>query len=108
MFTRLRVDTPAEELTLVFSTNPARFHATTSVRFSVIAPPASTPRRRLGLVLRGDFSGIANDSPAVLQASIRNGLGLALDVDISRIGDVTYEVTVSSHNKLARPAKSLH
>lgn len=90
-FTRLRVDRPGEELSLVFHTNPARFRATTSVRFSVIAPPASTPRTRLGFVLRGELDA---DSSLVL-SSIRTGLGLALDVDVSRIEDITYEVSLT-------------
>ena len=91
-FTRLRVDRPEEELTLVFHSNPPRFRATTSVRFSVTAPPENTPRTRLGFVLRGDSAALATDSSTVL-SSIRTGLGLALDVDVSRIKDITYEVS---------------
>lgn len=90
-FTRLRVDRPGEELSLLFRTNPSRFQATTSVRFSVTTPPASTPRTRLGFVLRGDLGSVASDESVIL-SSIRTALGLVLDVDVSRIGDVTYEV----------------
>ncbi len=90
-FTRLRVDRPAEELTLLFRTNPSRFEATTSVRFTVVAPSPDTPRVRLGFVLHGDLEGIDRNSNAVLN-SIRTGLGSQLDIDISRIDTVTYKV----------------
>ena len=96
-FTRLRVDRPGEELTLTFHTNPVRFQATTSVRFSVVAPPPNTPRVRLGIVLHGDLEGIPTDSTAV-HDSIRSALGSQLDIDISRIDNVTYKVLCSGYN----------
>lgn len=101
-FTRLRVDRPEEELTLVFHTNPPRFRATTSVRFSVIAPPENTPRKRLGFILHGDLTALAVDSSIVL-SSIRTGLGQALDVDISRIKDITYEVSPGGPQTVTDP-----
>lgn len=94
-FTRLRVDRPGQELSLVFRTNPTRFEAATTVRFQVVAPPASTPRRRLGFVLCGDLEALAGDSTtAAVQSVIRAGLGSALDVDVSRIEDVIYTVRI--------------
>ena len=95
-FTRLRVDRPAQELSLMFRTNPTRFEAATTVRFRVVAPPADTLRKRLGFVLRGNLEALAGDSTtAAVQSAIRMGLGLALDVDVSRIEDVTYTVRMA-------------
>ena len=90
-FTRLRVDRPAEELALLFRTNPTRFEAATSIRFTVVAPPLDTPKVRLGFVLHGDLESLPRNSMAVLN-SIRIGLGSQLDIDISRIKAITYKV----------------
>lgn len=90
-FTRLRVDRPGKELILNFHTNPTRFQATTGVRFRVVVPPANTSKTRLRFVLHGTVP----SNSFTVQNSIRTGLGLALDVDVSRIQDVIYEVSLS-------------
>lgn len=82
-FTRLRVDRPGKELILNFHTNPTRFQATTGVRFRVVVPPANTSKTRLRFVLHGTVP----SNSFTVQNSIRTGLGLALDVDVSRIQD---------------------
>ena len=92
-FTRLRVDRPGEKLALLFRTNPSRFNASTSVRFTVVAPPPDTNRVRLGFVLHGVLEGVDSDSTAV-RNSIRSGLASQLDVDISRIDNVIYQVSI--------------
>ncbi len=90
-FTRLRVDRPAERLTLVFHTLPARFQAQTSISFRVVAPPSDTPREKLGFVLQGDIDNLP-PYHSVVVSDIREGLATALDVDLSRIQDITYQV----------------
>jgi len=89
-FTRLRVNRPSEKLTLTFRTVPDRFRAETSVLFRVVAPPSGTEREKVGFVLRGDVSNLPSESD-VLDA-IRRELGRSLDVDVSRILELSYEV----------------
>ena len=83
-FTRLRVDRPAEDLTLQFHTIPSRFEVTTSVRFSVVSPPDSTPREMVGFILEGNLGALPGSKDEILNA-IRLGLSEILDIDISRI-----------------------
>ena len=95
-FTRLRVDRPGQELSLMFRTDPTHFEAATMARFQVVAPPADTLRRRLEFVLQGNLEALAGDSTtAAVQSAIRMGLGSELDVDVSRIEDVTYTVRMT-------------
>ena len=101
-FTRLRVDRPGSNLTLQFSTNPTRFQTVTSIKFTVVAPPTNTPHKRLRFSVLGSVSG---DLQAV-QSSIRTGLASALDVDISRITDVTYAVSKYTRRMLVIVAAS--
>ena len=91
-FTRLRVNRPSENLVLTFRTIPDRFRAETSVLFSVVAPPSDTKREKVGFVLRGDVGSLPSASE-VLNA-IRQELGRRLDVDVSRIFDLSYEVLI--------------
>ena len=93
-FTRLRIDRPAQNLTLHFCTNPTRFQVATSVSFTVIAPPASTPSKRLKFSVHGDVDNVPTDIETV-ENSIRTQLASSLDVDVSRIRDITYIVSVS-------------
>lgn len=83
-FTRLRVDRPAEDLTLKFHTIPSRFEVTTSVQFSVVSPPDSTPREMVGFILEGNLGALPDSKDEILNA-IRLGLSEILDIDISRI-----------------------
>ena len=89
----MRVDRPAEKLTLVFRTNPTRFQTQTAVEFTVIAPPSNTAREiGIMVVLEGGVGLLPDDQEDLVEA-IRLGLSAQLDVDISRIDEVT--VTVS-------------
>lgn len=90
-FTRLRVDRPSEDLTLEFHTIPSRFHASTSVSFRVVSPYDNTTRENIGFTLEGDPSSLPTDSED-LKMVVSEGLGLGLDIDISRIENLTVEV----------------
>ena len=92
-FTRLRVDRPGDELTLEFRTIPSRFHATTSVSFQVVTPYDNTTKEKIGFMLAGDSSSLPSD-PDELRMAVGEGLSLELDVDISRIENLTVEVRV--------------
>ena len=87
-FTRLRVDRPGQDLTLQFNTVPSRFQVTTSLLFQVIEPFDNTTRDKIGFTLEGDTSAVPSD----LTMAVLEGLGLALDVDISRIESLSVEV----------------
>ena len=91
MFTRLRVDKPGEDLTLMFTTTPERFEATTVVRFTVVAPPQNTPNEEVSFLLEGDVGRLPDDQQ-VLVESVRVGISSQLDVDISRVQDVRITV----------------
>ena len=92
VFTRLRVDRPAGSLALHFTTEPARFEATTSVLFTVVAPPADTAREEAVFVLQGDFSRLPLDQSVVREAVI-SAVSSELDVDLSRIADLKFAVS---------------
>ena len=94
-FTRLRVDRPAEELTLLFKTIPSRFEVGTSVLFSVVSPPDNTTKRRVRFLLEGNPETLSSDKQAILDA-ISFELSIRLDVDISRIGDLVFTVSNST------------
>ena len=90
-FTRLRVDRPAQDLTLQFHTIPSRFEVTTSVRFSVVSPPDSTSREVVRFILEGNLRALPNSKDEVLNA-IKFGLSEELDIDISRIENLDFTV----------------
>ncbi len=97
-FTRLRVSHPAEQLTLVFQTDPARFEVRTSVKFNVVAPPSRTPRQTVQFVLAGDVSALSLEDDAERAAvveSIRQSLSEYLDIDGSRVKDIVLTVSVA-------------
>ena len=91
-FTRLRVDRPAQDLTLQFHTIPSRFEATTSVRFSVVSPPDNTSREMVGFVLEGNLGALPNSKEEILNA-IKLGVSEKLDIDISRIASLDFTVS---------------
>ena len=102
-FTRLRVDRPATHLTLVFRTDPKGYETSTSVQFTVVAPPTSTPREKVEFVLEGDLEslnlpGVGEDwgteELAKIVEAIRLGLSNSLGIDISRIKNVIVTVSV--------------
>ena len=90
-FTRLRVDSPARDLTLQFQTIPSRFEVRTSVLFSVVSPPSNTSSEKVGFLLKGNLETSSNSKLDILDA-IELGLSIKLDVDISRIKDLDYTV----------------
>lgn len=90
-FTRLRVDNPAQDLTLQFHTIPSRFEVTTSIQFSVISPPSNTSRRRIGFLLKGNMLALPENKQEVLR-EMALGLSTTLDVDISRITNLDFVV----------------
>ena len=91
-FTRLRVDRPAQDLTLQFNTIPSRFTVTTSVRFSVVSPPGNTSREMVGFTLEGNLGVLPNSKDEILKA-IKLGLSEKLDIDISRIQSLDFTVS---------------
>lgn len=85
------MDRPGEELNLEFHTIPSRFQATTTVSFRVVTPYDNTTKEKIGFTLEGDSSSLPSD-PDELRMSVSEGLSLELDVDISRIENLTVEV----------------
>ena len=88
-FTRLRVDREASRLSLSFTTLPERFQSETSIEFSVVPFHDSVERKQVSFLLTGvpvpDSMEWNGDS--VIEEVVR-GVGVALDVDPSRIKDV--------------------
>lgn len=95
-FTRMRVDRPASGLQLLFITTPGSYRAHTSVLFTVIDPPSDTTRQEVIFILEGDTSVLTNLSVDTVRDAIQTALSLQLDIDISRIQDITYNITVST------------
>ncbi len=91
-FTRLRVDRSAQDLTLQLHTIPSRFQVTTSVRFSVVSPPDSTPREMVRFILEGNLGALPDSKNEILNA-IKLGLSEKLDIDISRISSLDFIVS---------------
>lgn len=89
-FTRLRVDQPSSNLRLRFSTTPDRFEAVTSVLFTVVSPPENTPRQTVYFMLKGDLEDLP--SWAALKEAIKVTVANLLDVDVSRVLDITITV----------------
>lgn len=98
-FTRLRIDNPAQDLTLQFQTIPSRFEVRTSVLFSVLSPPYNTTREKVGFLLEGNLGTLSNNKAEILE-DIRLGLSTSLDVDISRLKDLDFTVS-NSNNECA-------
>ena len=91
-FTRLRVDRTAEQLILSFTTVPDRFQTETSIEFSVVGFPDSVEKKQVSFLLSGvpvpnsvDWNG-----DEVVDELVRE-MAAALDVDPSRIQDVTLQ-----------------
>lgn len=91
-FTRLRVNQPASDLHLLFTTNPGNFQAQTSVAFSVVAPDDSVDRKVVTFTLIGDVTSLADVSSSLVTTSITAALAMQLDIDLSRIADFYYEI----------------
>lgn len=91
-FTRLRVDRIAEQLTLSFTTVPARFQTSSSVQFSVVGLPDNVEGKQVSFLLSqaNGVSPVDWGSKAV-QMAIARQVGMALDVDLSRIQNVTLQ-----------------
>ena len=91
-FTRLRVDREASRLSLSFTTLPERFQSETSIEFSVVPFHDSVERKQVSFLLTGvpvpDSMEWNGDS--VIEEVVR-GVGVALDVDPSRIKDVVLQ-----------------
>lgn len=84
-FTRLRVDRPATNLDLHFTTSPGGFTAQTTVSFTVIEPPANTPRKDLVFKLAGDISVLSSLDKADVINNMTMLLAKQLDIDVSRL-----------------------
>lgn len=90
-FTKLRVNVPANGLTLSFVVQ--NFEVTTSVKFSVVSPPASTARRHVSFILTGDTSQISQLLSTV-NVTIAFALCNQMNIDISRLLDVSVTVGI--------------
>ena len=88
-FTRLRVDRKSDQLTLSFATVPARFQTQTSVLFDVVGLPDSVERRRVSFLLSGVIPDSVEWGSERVRAEVARQVGVALDVDPSRIQNVT-------------------
>lgn len=91
-FTRLRVDRIADKLTLSFTTVPERFETETSVLFSVVGLPDAVEGKQISFLLSpaSSASSVEWKSEAV-QTAIARQVAMALDVDISRVQNVTLQ-----------------
>ena len=94
-FTKLRVSMPADQLSLSFVVQ--NFEVTTSVEFSVVAPPPSTPQRHVSFLLTGDVRGVSSLSSAAIMLSITTALSSELNVDISRLVNVAVMVSIRNY-----------
>ena len=94
-FTKLRVSVPADQLSLSFVVQ--NFEVTTSVQFSVVAPPPSTPQRHVSFLLTGDVRGVSSLSSAAIVLSITTALSSELNVDISRLVNVAVVVSIRNN-----------
>lgn len=91
-FTRLRVDRIAEKLTLSFTTVPARFQTNSSVQFSVVGLPDNVEGKQVSFLLSQANDGNSVDwGSKAVQIAIARQVGMALDVDLSRIQNVTLQ-----------------
>ena len=82
---------PANDLTLSFVVQ--NFEVTTSVKFSVVSPPASTARRHVSFILTGDTSQISQLLSTV-NVTIAFALCNQMNIDISRLLDVSVTVGI--------------
>ena len=93
-FTRLRVDRKADQLTLSFTTVPFRFQTETSIEFRVVGFPDSVEKKQVSFLLSGSGSDLPSsvewNGDKVIGEVVRE-LGVALDVDPSRIQNVTIQ-----------------
>ena len=90
-FTRLRVDRNADRLTLSFTTVPMRFQTETSIQFSVVGLPVDVERKQVSFLLSGTVSGPVNWGSEEVIGEVVREVGVILDVDISRIQNVTLQ-----------------
>ena len=84
---------PAEQLTLSFAVQ--NFEATTSVVFTVVAPPPDTAQRHVSFFLTGNVRGVSSLSPTAMTLLVTSALSNQLNTDVSRLVNVT--VTVGQH-----------
>jgi len=91
VFTRLAVDRPSSDLRLSFHTIPSRFQAETTVVFQVVGHDIG-PQEHIGFALEGDVSGLDLMGGDQLTNLVRQGLSIAIDVDLSRIQNLTIVV----------------
>ena len=90
-FTRLRVDRRADQLTLSFTTIPMRFQIMTSVQFSVVGLPETVERKQVSFLFGISVPvSVEWGSEGVITEVVRQ-MGVALDVDLSRIQNVTMQ-----------------
>ena len=90
-FTRLRVDRNSDQLTLSFTTVPARFQTQTSVLFDVVGLPDSVERRKISFLLSGAIPDSVEWGSDGVRVEVVRQVGVALDVDPSRIQNMTLQ-----------------
>jgi len=83
-FTRMRVDTPATDLQLSFTTSPGDLRGESNVTFSVTAPVNDAPGKLVTFKLAGNYQSVVTDYNSFLVA-VKEHLGQQLDIDVSRI-----------------------
>ena len=79
-FTRLRVSVPADQLTLSFAVQ--NFEATTSVVFTVVAPPPVTAQRHVSFLQTGNVRGVSSLSPTAMTLLVTGALSDQLNTDV--------------------------
>ena len=90
-FNRLRVDRNADELTLSFTTVPARFEAESSVQFSVVGLPDEAERKQVSFLLSVEGAESVQWGSEEVRGEVVRQMSVALDVDISRIQELVIQ-----------------
>ena len=104
-FTRMRVDTPATDLQLSFTTSPGDLRGESDVTFSVTAPVDDAPGKLITFKLAGNYQRVVTDYDSFLVA-VKEHLGQQLDIDVSRITRlrvcdcvVSYDIILHHHHR---------
>jgi len=97
-FTRMRVDTPATNLQISFTTSPGDVSGHSDVTFSVTGPANDSPGKLIAFKLAGNYQSAVTDYDSFLFA-VKEHLGQQLDIDLSRITRLRVcDVIITSHD----------
>ena len=93
----MRVDTPADNLQLSFTTSPGGILVQSDVVFSVTAPAEDSPGKLVTFKLAGIYQDVVVNYDSFVTA-VQEHLGQQLDIDVSRITRLKVCGAVISHD----------